>query len=411
MHRIFIILSFLFSLLNGYAATRTDCCREFETAAEALHKDGKDPATTAKQARIIGDVAAFIASKDVTSADETGSNAVENNWLEHDAIPSGDELEKHADKSLLEMGLAYNQASIEEGVKETQLWNETATVMAPYAATGIVMGVGMGVPLVAKTAAVIGTAATAHYYGSIAVDSGAKGLKQEAKDHPIRTFISMAPFIPRPKLLKVTQGTPGTLVKAEQAIQQEFRFVQELQPAKKVETVVVQPKKLVATKSASKQVGLDLGKEEGVVGKVKSRGRKTYEDLTPEQRERLPEIVGKRGPYGEMRKLTKGYGHFVEADKDMPWKQMRDTGIPKDELPSTIRYGSDHAAGETFGWKGAQMPVNPNKRQEMAKAIWNTRRELQQQGLYTREVNQELSKYMEDQIKKYPGVFGKGAQK
>ena len=74
-----------------------------------------------------------------------------------------------------------------------------------------------------------------------------------------------------------------------------------------------------------------------------------------------------------------------------------------------------------------------NKRQEMAKAIWMIRRELQQQEVYTRKVGQELSSYisreapqrgndlsgvmkavkdaMEDQIKKYPGVFGKGAQK
>ncbi len=52
-----------------------------------------------------------------------------------------------------------------------------------------------------------------------------------------------------------------------------------------------------------------------------------------------------------------------------------------------------------------------NKRQEMAKAIWNTRRELQQQGGDISGVMKAVKNAMEDQIKKYPGVFGKGAQK
>ncbi len=52
-----------------------------EIAAETLHEEGKDPATTAAQARIIGDTVAFLAGRDVASADSAGSNAVENNWL------------------------------------------------------------------------------------------------------------------------------------------------------------------------------------------------------------------------------------------------------------------------------------------------------------------------------------------
>ena len=191
----------------------TDCRREFETAAEVLHKDGKDPATTAKQARIIGDVAAFIASKDVTFADETGGNAVENNWLEHDAIPSVDELEKHADKSLLEMGLAYNQASIEEGVKETKLWNETATTMAPYAAMGTISVIGNGVPLVAKTTTIISGIERVHHYGSIALDAGWPGLKAEFQQHPILTTMDVSPYVTVSNMVKVSKGATKAFVK------------------------------------------------------------------------------------------------------------------------------------------------------------------------------------------------------
>ena len=378
-----------------------------ETAAEAMDKPEathEERQQISQKARLIGDTVAFLAGRDVASADSAGKTAVDNNFL-------GEHLtEIDAQRAMAKAVLSEEEAAQYLELLDADEKRTLAAARDPFVQTAALSAVGMGVPVVAQTAGVLGTAATAHYFGSIAVDSGAKGLVKEAKDHPIMTTLAVMPFVP--KGLKGVQSTTKTLVRTEQAVQQKFGFVQELQPAKKVETVVVQPKKLAVTsKATSKQVELDLGKEEGVVGKVKSRGRKTYEDLTQEQRERLPEIVGKRGPYGEMRKLTKGYGHFVEADKDMPWKQMRDTGIPKDELPSTIRYGSDHAAGETFGWKGAQMPVNPNKRQEMAKAIWNTRRELQQQGGDISGVMKAVKNAMEDQIKKYPGVFGKGAQK
>ena len=72
MLRFLTVVLFLISLsLKG--TVWTDCRQEFETAAEALHKDGKDPATTAKQARIIGDTVAFLAGRDVTFAGKTGT--------------------------------------------------------------------------------------------------------------------------------------------------------------------------------------------------------------------------------------------------------------------------------------------------------------------------------------------------
>ncbi len=202
---VFVVLTGGDPVAGAIGATVSEIAAESMDKPDATHEERHK---IAQKARIIGDTVTFLAGRDVASADSAGKTAVENNYGGHpdeEAVPPVDVLLENSDKPLTEQLLTYTQASIEEGVKETQLWNETSTVMAPYAATGVVMGVGVGVPLVAKTAGVLGTIATAHYFGSIAVDSGAKGLVKEAKDHPILTVMAAMPFLPGPKVLKVTK--------------------------------------------------------------------------------------------------------------------------------------------------------------------------------------------------------------
>ncbi len=51
-----------------------------EIAAETLHEDGKDPVKTANQARLVANTVAFLAGRDVASADSAGRTVVENNY-------------------------------------------------------------------------------------------------------------------------------------------------------------------------------------------------------------------------------------------------------------------------------------------------------------------------------------------
>ena len=239
-----LLKSVLFLLLAAFVLKGevwTDCSEAFEssfavseTAAEAMDSPGATPEERqkiAQKARLLGDTVAFLAGRDVASADKTGSNAVENNFLSEDLIQIDGQraiikavFSEEEAKPYLEM-LDNAEKRTLEGIKD------------PIVNTIAVSAVGMGVPLVARAAATIGTIATVQHFGSIAVDSGTQGLVQEAKDHSIMTTLAMAPFVPVPKVLNVVKNTTKT-EQATQAVQQEFKFVQKLQPAKNVETVV-----------------------------------------------------------------------------------------------------------------------------------------------------------------------------
>ena len=69
---------------------------------------------------------AFVGRMDVSTADAAALNA-----LEHNAIPSIDVLIENQHRSLLDQLLAYEQASIEQGVVESQADREAAVFFEP----------------------------------------------------------------------------------------------------------------------------------------------------------------------------------------------------------------------------------------------------------------------------------------
>ena len=164
-----------------------------ETAAETLHKEGKDPAKTAAQARIIGDTVAFVAGRDVASADSAGRTAVENNFggiHDDEGIPPVDILLENSDKPLSEQLLTYTQASIEEGVKEDKLWDQAAPKVGAVSAKGAVLGVAMCyAPNI--TIGYFATQSAARWAGTYA-GGGMEAIKQEFRDHPILSTVDLA---------------------------------------------------------------------------------------------------------------------------------------------------------------------------------------------------------------------------
>ena len=106
MLRFLIILFLVLFTLGGDPLAGAIGAVVAETAAEAMDKPGATPEERqkiAQKARLVGDAVAFVAGRDVTSADSSGATAVENNFLEH--LPEID-----AQRALAKMMLSEEDA-------------------------------------------------------------------------------------------------------------------------------------------------------------------------------------------------------------------------------------------------------------------------------------------------------------
>lgn len=200
-----------------------------ETATEAMDSPGTTPddrQKIAQKARLIGNTVVFIAGRDVASADSAGKTAVENNFLSEDLI------QIDGQRALIKAVFSEEEAKpylemLDDAEKRT-----LEAIKDPIVNTIAVSAVAL--PRLPQLSALL------PWY-NISVRSrwiqAQKDLVQKAKDYPIMTTMAVVPFVSGPKVLKVVKNTTKT-EQATQAVQQEFKFVQELQPAKKVETVV-----------------------------------------------------------------------------------------------------------------------------------------------------------------------------
>ena len=97
MLRFFVGIFFALSL-SLYSEVWTDCSEAFETAKPGTSHEERQK--IAQKARLVGDTVAFLASRDVASADSAGRIAVENNFAgiyDLDAVPSIDVIAENAD--------------------------------------------------------------------------------------------------------------------------------------------------------------------------------------------------------------------------------------------------------------------------------------------------------------------------
>ena len=149
-----------------------------ETAAEAMDKPNathEERQQIAQKARIIGDTVAFLAGRDVASADSAGRTAVENNSLMHPEASMKIAMAVQ-DESLTEEKRSKKiDAAIEEGKAQDEIYIAT---MGFAAAPGITSGY-------------FATQSLARWAGTYA-GGGMEAVKQEFREHPILNTVDLA---------------------------------------------------------------------------------------------------------------------------------------------------------------------------------------------------------------------------
>ena len=149
-----------------------------ETAAEIMDKPSATPAdrqAIANKARIVGDTIAFLAGRNVASADSSGKTAVENNFIAHPEASMKIAMAVR-DESLSE---EERSQKIEEALDYAKTENKVymTTAAATLAPT--------------ITAGYFATQSAAHWAGTYA-GGGIEAVKQEFKDHPIASTLDVA---------------------------------------------------------------------------------------------------------------------------------------------------------------------------------------------------------------------------
>ena len=137
------------------------------------------------------------------------------------------------------------------------------------------------------------------------------------------------------------------------------------------------------------------------VGKIKRY--KTFEDLTEEQKRALPRLINLVGPFEELKKLTKGFGHYIEAHEVPSWAALKHFGslIPRGKNTAVILLRENHVQTRTFGVPSdARIFFQP--RQELALDLIESTRIVRRQGLYNSEYRRQLLEAVQEQIKKDP---------
>ena len=154
-----------------------------ETAAEAMDKSDathEERQKIAQKARLIGDTVAFVAGRDVASADSAGRTAVENNYLGHSLGLQFARQEIVNDETLSDAEKRQQLAEVDDLAQQTLLaaGKGAALGLATTAAPGITSGY-------------FATQSAARWAGTYA-GGGMQAVKQEFRDHPILSTLDLA---------------------------------------------------------------------------------------------------------------------------------------------------------------------------------------------------------------------------
>ena len=154
-----------------------------ETAAEAMDKPNASPEERQKiadKARLIGDTVAFLAGRDVASADSAGKTAVENNYSRHLLGSQFARQEIVNDESLSDEEKRQQLAEVDELAQQTVL------------AAGKGAALGFATTIAPRiTSGYFATQSIAHWSGTYA-GGGMEAVKQEFREHPIASTVDLA---------------------------------------------------------------------------------------------------------------------------------------------------------------------------------------------------------------------------
>ena len=155
-----------------------------ETAAEAMDKPGathEERQKIAQKARLVGDTVAFVAGRDVTSADSSGATAVENNFAR-----------EHALAMFIERRNIVNNERLSDEKKQQRLAevDELSKQIVLAGGKGAAIGFASSAfPTI--TAGYFATQSAAHWAGTYS-GGGIEAVKQEFRDHPIASTVDVA---------------------------------------------------------------------------------------------------------------------------------------------------------------------------------------------------------------------------
>ena len=281
---------------------------------------------------------AFVGRMDVSTADAAALNA-----LEHNVIPSIDVLIENQHRSLLDQLLAYEQASIEQGVVESQADREAAVFFEPaitflcppleLAALGI-RHYALGEVIPASELAIAGLNILPIGKGCAIVSKGA--TKVVARVGFIRKVLSESEIVIK---------------------------VEELQGLSK-------------------------------------RWRKLEKDKAKEAFSH----IGLCGTYEELIPFTKGFKGAIQAHHyALPAELCRKFGIPSNKAACVILPDIWHYKTASFGTK----IFDRNLRSVTAQGTLEVRHILQTEGIYNSGVNRGLAEDISNFINGHPELYGK----
>lgn len=155
-----------------------------ETIAEVMDKPGashEERQEIADKARLLGDTVAFVAGRDVASADKSGKTAVENNFLsrEHAWGMFIARRKIDNDKTLSDEEKQQRLAEVDE------LSQQMVLAGGKGAALGLATTVAPGI-----TSGYFATQSAAHWAGTYA-GGGMQAVTQEFHDHPILSTVDV----------------------------------------------------------------------------------------------------------------------------------------------------------------------------------------------------------------------------